>query len=110
MNISYQVMWKLCVEINLKKQKWFVIAIYHPNVDGNYFFDTLSRTIDLYSSKYDRLVAMGDCNLEPLTEQIEALCNSSNLNKLVKESTCFKSVPKCYDLILTNQKYSILIL
>ena len=30
---------------------------------------------------------------------------SYNLINLVKENTCFKGPPKCYELILTNRKY-----
>ena len=38
----------LCVEINLKKQKWFVISIYRPpNLNEKYFIDNLSRVTDL---------------------------------------------------------------
>ena len=97
----------LCTEINLKKQKWVIIGIYHPpNMKDDYFIDHLSKTIDFYSTKYDRLVIMGDFNLEPSTELIETLCNSYDLYNLVKEHTCFKGVPKCYDLILTNCKHN----
>ena len=49
---------------------------------------------------------MGDFNLEPTDEPMEAFCDSYNLHNLVKEKTCFKGQPKCYDLILTNCKKS----
>ena len=95
----------LCVEINLKKQKWIVIGIYNPpNMNDNYFLDHLSKTVDFYSTKYDRIDIMGDFNLEPFTELIETLCNSYDLVNLVKEPTSFKGQPKCYDLILSNFK------
>ena len=36
----------LCVEINLKKQKWFVIGIYNPpNMNDNYFLDHLKQDV-----------------------------------------------------------------
>ena len=95
----------LCVEINLKKQKWIIMGIYKPpNMSNTYFLEHLSKTIDCYSAKYDRLVVMGDFNLEPSTEIIETFCNSYDLYNLVNEKTCFKEKPKCYDLILTNHK------
>ena len=35
------------VEINLRKQKWIILGIYHPpNLNEKYFFDNLSRCID----------------------------------------------------------------
>ena len=37
----------MCVEINLKKQKWILMGIYRPpNMNEMYFLDHLSRTID----------------------------------------------------------------
>ena len=97
----------MCVEINLKKQKWALIGIYRPPaLRESYFLDHLSRTIDYYSKKYDKVVIMGDFNSEPSDIPIEAFCDSYNLYNLVKEKTCFKGQPKCYDLILTNCKNS----
>ena len=97
----------MCVEINLKKQKWAIIGIYRPPaLHERYFLDNLSRTIDYYSKKYDKVVIMGDFNSEPSDEPIETFCDSYNLYNLVKEKTCFKGLPKCYDLILTNCKNS----
>ena len=95
-----------------------------PNMNEKYFLDHLSRIIDYYSRKYDRIVVMGDFNLEPSGAPIESLCDCYNLYNLVKVKTCFKGPPKCYtlynlvkvktcfkgppkcyDLILTNCKY-----
>ena len=97
----------MCVELNLKKQKWVLIGLYRPpNMNERYFLDHLSRVIDYYSTKYDRIVIMGDFNSEPSDEPIETFCGSYNLHNLVKEETCFKGPPKCYDLILTNCKHN----
>ena len=98
----------LCVEINLRKQKWIIIiGIYRPpSMNGTYFLEHLSRITDFYSCKYDRIIIMGDFNQEPSEEGIETFCNSHNLYNLVHEKTCFKGPPKCYDLILTNAKHN----
>ena len=97
----------MCVEINLKKQKWVILGIYRPpNMNDAYFTNHLCRVIDCYSKKYDNFIIMGDFNLEPTNEQIKMLLPSYNLYNLVKEHTCFKGAPKCYDLILTNKKDS----
>ena len=78
-------------------------------MNDTYFVDHLSITLDFYSSKYDRIV-MGDFNLEPCTPLIKTLCktlcNGHNLHNLIKENTCFKGEPKCYNLILTNCKFN----
>ena len=56
----------ICVEVNLRKQKWLIIGIYRPpSMNTTYFFNHLSRITDFYSSKYDRIVLMGDFNAEP---------------------------------------------
>ena len=64
----------LCVEINLKKQKWVVIGIYRPpNMNEKYVIDNQSRVTDLYSKDYERIVIMGDFNLEPTDKPIESI-------------------------------------
>ena len=97
----------VCIEINLRKQKWCIIGIYRPpNMNLRYFIDNLSMVIDSYSSKYDKLIIMGDFNVEPSHEIMENFLYSYSLYNLVKDKTCFKGLPKCYDLILTNCKHS----
>ena len=76
------------------------------NMNNKYFLDHLFKTIDLYNRKYDNVVIMDDFNLDPPTELFESLCSNYDLFNLVKEPTCFKGPPKCYDLILTNCKHS----
>ena len=97
----------ICVEINLKKQKWLIMGVYRPpNMSETYFLNHLCMVTDFYSRYYDRIIIMGDFNLEPTDEPIDTFCNSYNLNNLVKGNTCFKGPPKCYDLILTTHKHS----
>ena len=80
----------LSKEINLTNQKWVFICIYNPpDMHDKYFMDNLSKTIDLYNTKYDRIVVMGDFNLEPSSVHIDALCYSHYLY-LVNENTCLK--------------------
>ena len=68
----------ICVEINLRKQKWVIMGIYRPpSMNKTYFFDHLNRITDYYSSKYDRVIILGDFNTEPSEEHIETFCNSA---------------------------------
>ena len=97
----------LSVEINLKKQKWCILGIYRPpSMQKQYFIDHLSRVLECYSRKYDNIIILGDFNMEPSEDHMVNLFNSFNLYNLVKEYTCFKGPPKCYDLILTNRKHN----
>ena len=96
----------ICVEINLRKQKWVIIGIYRPpSMNETYFLENVGRITDFYNCKYDKVIIMGDFNQEPSEEGIETLCSSHNLYNLVHEKNCFKGPPKCYDLILTNEKH-----
>ena len=60
----------------------------------------------MYSTKYENIIIMGDFNMEPTDITMQNLCDVYNLYNLVKEPTCFKGPPKCYDLILTNCKHN----
>ena len=82
----------MCIEINLKKQKWVLIGIYRPpDMNETYFLDELSKVIDLYSKRYDRIVIMGDFNSEPSDKPIETFCDGYNLHNLVKENIVLKA-------------------
>ena len=75
----------MCVELNLKKQKWIVIGIYRPpKMNEKYFLDHLSRVVDFYSKAYDRVLIMGDFNSEPCDELIQTFSDGYNLYNLVK--------------------------
>ena len=85
----------MCVEINLKKQKWITIGIHRPpSMNERYFIDHLGRVIDFYSKIYDRFVIMGDFNSEPTDDHVETFRHSYNLHNLVKENTCYKGPPQ----------------
>ena len=51
----------MCVEINLRKQKWIIIGLYRPpKMNEISFLNQLSKVVDLYGKRYDRIVTMGD--------------------------------------------------
>ena len=73
------------VELNFRNKKWLLNCSYSPKHSGiESHLDSLSKSIDSLSSKYD------------------------NLRNLIKESTCFKNPENttCIDLILTNKPLS----
>ena len=52
-------------EINLRKEKWLFVSVYKPpSLNNQYFCDSLSQLLDIYSSIYDNKVVFGDFNLE----------------------------------------------
>ena len=45
------------VEINLKKQKWLVVAIYKPSSQcKNYFVTELTKILDKYSGSFENTI------------------------------------------------------
>ena len=93
------------IEINLRKRKWLVCCSYNPHRDKiKDHLNTISANLDLYSSKYEHFLVMGDFNVEIDDKFMSNFCESYNLSSLIKEPTCFKNPenPSCIDLFLTN--------
>ena len=57
---------------------------------------------------YDNLILTGDFYSEMEEEKMKDFCDIYNLQNLIKEPTCFKSVqnPRSIDVILTNKSES----
>ena len=64
----------------------------------------LRNSLDLHSSKYEKILILGDFNVEIEEANIKSLCENYNLKSLIKQPTCYKNPnkPTCIDLILTN--------
>ena len=94
------------IELNLRKDKWFVISLYRPPRQSiSYFIEHLSYLLDFYASKYSNVLIMGDFNETATSTEISKLISEHSLYSLVSTPTCFKSVGgRCIDLILTNKK------
>ena len=52
----------------------------------------LSRSFNFYSSKYKNFIVTDDFNAEKTNNYLKKFCTSCNLRKLIKQSTCFKSL------------------
>ena len=96
------------VEINLKKQKWLVIAIYTPPSQcKNYFITELTKILDKCRGSYENTVILGDFNMQPTNQILKTFLEDNSFVNLIKSNTCFKSKPgSCIDLILTNKPKS----
>ena len=82
------------VEINLKKQKWLVIAIYiPPSHCKNYFITELTKILDKCRGSYENTVILGDFNMQPTNQILETFLEDNNFVNLIKSNTCFKSKP-----------------
>ena len=93
------------IELNLRNDKWLLNCSYNPHKNniGNYL-KALSDFLDSYSSTYEKVLILGDFNVEVDVQNMKTFCDSYSLTSLIKQPTCYKnpSHPKCIDLILTN--------
>ena len=64
----------------------------------------LRNSLDLHSPKYEKILILGDFNVEIEEANMKSLCENYNLKSLIKQPTCYKypNKPTCIDLILTN--------
>ena len=64
----------------------------------------LCKKFDLYSSKYENFIALGDFNAEMTNTHMEEFSSVYNFKNLIKDPTCFKNPekPTLIDHILTN--------
>ena len=95
----------LFLEINLKNTKWGLFGSYHPpSQDDKYYFEKVSRAIDVYSNLFDRFVLLSDLNAQEGENDLEDFLHTHDFKNLQKEKTCYKSInnPSCIDLIMTN--------
>ena len=93
------------IEINLRKIKWLLFGTYHPPSQAdNYYFDSITRALDIYGRLYTKFLLIGDFNAEENETCMSAFLYQHNLKNLVKHKTCFKSTDNssCIDLFLTN--------
>ena len=95
-----------CIEINLRHAKWLISYSWDPRRNRiTSHLQSLNKSLDLYFSKFENIIALGDFN-ETLEEPaLKTFCESFNFKNLIKEPTCFKNPnnPNCTDLILTSK-------
>ena len=78
---------------------------YNPNKTSlSNHIAALSTSLDLFITKYERLVFLGDFNYGMEDTSIKVFCSNYNLTSMINKPTCYKNPdkPTCIDLILTN--------
>ena len=69
------------------------------------FIEKLSNQLNDLHTSYDNILLIGDLNMATEDLKLQVLCDTHDLENLIKEPTCFKGKnPSCIDLILKNQK------
>ena len=63
----------------------------------------MRRNIEFFCTRYENFLIIGDFNLIDSNDSLQDFMHDINLENIVKEPTCFKSVnPTCIDLNLTS--------
>ena len=73
------------VEINLRnKKKWLLSCSYNPKKSSlsNHIAE-LSKSLDLFTSKYERLLLLGDFNAGMEDSSIKIFCSNFNLTSMI---------------------------
>ena len=78
------------VKLNLRNNKWLINCSYNPHKSliGNYL-DEISKTLDLHSSTYDKIILLGDFNTEIDEQHMQSFCNNCSLKSLIRQPTCY---------------------
>ena len=94
------------VKLNFRNNKWWISCSYNPHKSliGNHL-DAVSKTLDVHSSTYDKIILLVDFNTE---QHMKSFCNNYSLKSLIRQPTCYKNSqkPTCIDLKLTNMPQS----
>ena len=94
------------MEINLRnKKKWLRSCSHNPlKTFLSNHIAALSKSLDLLTTKYERLLFLGDFNAGMEDSSIKIFCSNYNLTSMINKPTCYKNPgkPSCIDLFLTN--------
>ena len=97
------------LEIRIRNSKWLVVGGYNPHKDKiSSFLSHISKELDIYLSKYENVLLLGDWNSAVTEKYMKEFCETYRLENLIKEPTCYKSTenPSSIDIMLTNKKLS----
>ena len=92
-------------ELTLQNTNILINRSYNPHKSEiKNHLTALRNPLDLQSSKYEKILILGDFTVEIEEENINSFCKSNNLKCLIKQPTCYKNPnkPTCIDLILVN--------
>ena len=82
------------------ENKWLIVGGYNPHKKN------AGRKLDRYLPKYENLISLGDWNSAVIETEMKEFCEIYNLEHLIKDPTCYKSVvnPSSIVIMLTNKK------
>ena len=99
----------LIFELKIKKEIWYIVVAYkNPNVPKHIFIDKLKCIYEDLIHKAHEIITIGDFNIDMLAKDNELqheICDVYDLENIISEPTCFKSVDgTLVDVILVKNK------
>ena len=93
----------------MRNDKCLINCSYNPHkslIDNH--LDALSKYLDLYSSKYEKVLILGDFNADIEGKHMKCFCDNYNRKSLIKQPTCYQNLdnPTFIHLLLTNAPQS----
>ena len=81
------------VDINLRnKKKWLLSCSYNPTkMQISNHLAELSKNTDLYLTKYDQLLFLGDFDAGVEDSSVKKFCSSYNFTSMINRATCYKN-------------------
>ena len=93
------------------KKKWLLSCSYNPTKTSlsNHIAE-LSKSLNLFTTKYERLLFLGDFNAGMEDSSIKIFRSNFNLISMINKPTCYKNPDKltCIDLILKFQNSCVI--
>ena len=95
----------LFIELNLQNTKILINLSYSPHKSEiKKHFTAFRNSLDLHSSKYEKILILGDFSVKIEEANLKSFCESYDLKSLIKQPNCYRNPNKstCIDLTLTN--------
>ena len=89
------------IELNLQNTKMLINCSYNTHKSRiKKHLTALRNPFDLHSSKYEKILILGNFNVDIEEANMKSFCENYNLKRLIKQPTCYKNrnKPTCIDL------------
>ena len=81
----------LFIELNLQNTKMLINCSYKRHKSAiKKHLTALRNSLDLHSSKFEKILILGDFNVEIEEANMKSFCGNYNLKSLIKQPTCYK--------------------
>ena len=80
------------VELNLRNDKWLINCSYNPHRNTiSTSIDKLNKRSNLFSADYEKMILLGDFNVEVNDNHMKSFCENYDLKDLMKQPACYKN-------------------